>query len=87
MFSSWAKDYAGTEKISDLPKKLNAKESPSGYDPKIGDLTYYSPWGNIAIFYKDFGYAAGLIHLGEIENYEEFFKLCEKYSKIVIRAN
>ncbi len=61
------KDYAGTEKVSDLPKKLTTKNAPAGYDPSVGDITYYAPWGNLAIFYKDFGYASGLINLGKIE--------------------
>lgn len=60
-------DYAGTEKISYLPKKLSTDKAPSGFDPSIGDITYYAPWGNLAIFYKDFGYADGLICLGKIE--------------------
>lgn len=60
------KDYAGTEKITYLPGKLSVKDAPSGCDPSIGDITYYAPWGNIAIFYKDFGYAEGLIKLGKI---------------------
>ncbi|MNU08615.1 hypothetical protein D3C72_2547400 [compost metagenome] len=34
----------------------------------MGDLTYYAPWGNLAIFYKDFDYSSGLIHLGVIES-------------------
>lgn len=61
-------DYAGTEKISALPKKLSLEDAPSGYDPSVGDITYYAPWGNLAIFYNDFGYANGLIKLGNISN-------------------
>jgi hypothetical protein len=61
------KDYSGTEKISDLPRRLSTKNSPSGCDPSVGDLTYYSPWGNLAIFYKDFGYSNGLIKLGSLD--------------------
>jgi hypothetical protein len=61
-------DYAGTEKINYLPKKLSTKEAPSGSDPSVGDFTYYSPWGNLAIYYKDFGYSNGLIKLGKIES-------------------
>ncbi|MBN2722824.1 MAG: hypothetical protein JXR95_02000 [Deltaproteobacteria bacterium] len=60
-------DYEGTEKIANLKKKLSTAGSYSGFDPSIGDVTYYAPWGNIAIFYKDFGYAKGLIPLGVIE--------------------
>ena len=61
------RDYANTEKVSDLNQRLNTGGSPSGCRAKVGDITYYSPWGNLAIFYKNFGYAEGLIKLGEIE--------------------
>jgi hypothetical protein len=61
------KDYSGTEKISDLPRKLSTKNAPSGCDPSVGDITYYSPWGNLAIFYKDFGYSKGLVKLGSLD--------------------
>lgn len=67
------KDYAGTEKVSDLPKKLSTDDAPAGYDPTIGDLTYYSPWGNLALFYKDFGYARGLVKLGSLDAGSETF--------------
>ena len=61
-------DYAGAEKISYLPQKLSTKDAPAGSDPSVGDITYYAPWGNLAIFYKDFGYASGLVILGKIDN-------------------
>jgi hypothetical protein len=61
------KDYSGTEKISDLPRRLSTKNAPSGCDPSVGAVTYYSPWGNLAIFYKDFGYSNGLIKLGSFD--------------------
>ncbi|MCB9641423.1 MAG: hypothetical protein H6727_21185 [Myxococcales bacterium] len=61
-------DYVQTEKIAHLPRKLSTKDAPSGFDPSVGDVTYYAPWGNLAIFYKDFGYAAGLVSLGVIES-------------------
>jgi hypothetical protein len=62
------KDYAGTEKVSDLPKRLSTEGAPSGSDPSIGDITYYAPWGNMAIFYRDFGYSRGLVILGKIDS-------------------
>jgi hypothetical protein len=62
------KDYHSTEKISDLPKKLSTKGAPAGHDPSIGDITYYAPWGNLALFYKDFGYSSGLIAIAKIDS-------------------
>ena len=61
------KNYASTEKVSDLPRKLSTEGAPAGSDPDVGDITYYAPWGNLAIFYKDFGYSDGLIKLGKID--------------------
>ena len=61
------KDYNRTEKISDLPKKLSTEGAPPGSDPNIGDIAYYAPWGNIAIFYRDFGYSSGLVKLGKLD--------------------
>lgn len=62
------KDYAGTEKVSDLPKRLSTQGAPAGVDPDVGDLAYYAPWGNLAIFYRDFGYSRGLVRLGRLES-------------------
>jgi hypothetical protein len=60
-------DYASTEKISDLPRKLTKEGAPSGADPSVGDIAYYAPWGNLAIYYRDSPYANGLIILGKID--------------------
>ncbi|WP_335153687.1 cyclophilin-like fold protein [Nostoc sp.] len=60
-------DYARTEKISDLPKKLSTEDAPPGSDPAVGDIAYYAPWGNLAIYYRDFGYSNGLAILGKID--------------------
>jgi len=62
------KDYAATEKISDLPRRLSTEGAPPGIDPSVGDITYYAPWGNLALFYRDFGYSTGLIKLGKIDS-------------------
>lgn len=60
-------DYASTERIAYLPKKLSTVGAPRGVDPDVGDITYYAPWGNLAIFYRDSGYATGLIKLGSLD--------------------
>ncbi|BAY59178.1 hypothetical protein NIES2135_60550 (plasmid) [Leptolyngbya boryana NIES-2135] len=60
-------DYAKTEKISNLPKRLSTEDAPPGSDPSVGDIAYYAPWGNLAIYYRDFGYSDGLVILGKID--------------------
>lgn len=71
-------DFNRTEKISTLPKELDTSNSPNSCTPKNGDLTYYSPWGNLAFFYKDFRHSNGLVPLGKIvsgrENLEDIDK-------------
>jgi hypothetical protein len=60
-------DFHGTEKNADLPQRLSTADAPEGVDPDVGDIAYYAPWGNLAIFYRDFGYSAGLVKLGNID--------------------
>ena len=61
-------DYNATEKIAYPPRKLSTSGAPAGIDPSVGDIAYYAPWGNLAIFYKDFGYSRGLIGLGRVDS-------------------
>ena len=61
-------DYNATEKIAHPPRKLSTAGAPKGVDPSVGDIAYYAPWGNLALFYKDFGYSSGLIKLGRIDS-------------------
>ena len=62
------RDYAAAEKIAYLPRKLTAAGAPAGFAPSAGDIAYYAPWGNLAIFYREQPYAAGLVHLGRIDS-------------------
>lgn len=59
-------DYAATEKIAVLPRALTTQGAPKGYAPVAGDMAYYAPWGNVALFHKDFQHSPGLIRLGRI---------------------
>lgn len=60
-------DYNGTEKIAYPPEDLSQEGAPDSYDPDAGDVTVYGPWGNLAIFYEDYGDSAGLIPVGHID--------------------
>lgn len=71
------KDYASTEKIADLPRQLSTQGAPPGTDPAMGDIAYYAPWGNLAIYYRDFGYSRGLVRLGRIEGDTEALRSLE----------
>ena len=60
-------DYNLTEKVADLPQRLSTAGAPEGVTPVAGDIAYYAPWGNLAIFYREFSYSRGLVRLGRLE--------------------
>jgi hypothetical protein len=61
-------DFHNTEKISDLPQRISTEDQvPAGTAGSAGDITVYAPWGNLALFYRDFTYTDDLIRLGNLE--------------------
>lgn len=46
------------------PGKLDTSEAVSA-DAKKGTLAYFSPWGDVVMYYKDFGSYSGLYELGQ----------------------
>lgn len=60
-------NYAVVERISSLPGKLSVADAPAGMTPRMGDITYYAPWGNLAVFVGDNVYARGLVRLGKVD--------------------
>lgn len=61
------RDYAGEEKIATLPTRLSAKGSPSAREMPV-DFTYFTPWGNLAVFYNHVGDDGQLLALGRIRS-------------------
>ena len=59
-------DYGTYERVAFLPEKLILTGQPSGFIPITGELTYYAPWGNLAVFIKDFRPSDGLYPLGKL---------------------
>jgi len=64
-------DYSANEKIFYPPSKLNTADTPTA-DAKAGTLAYYAPWGDVVLFYKDFGSASGLYELGHAISGSEY---------------
>ncbi|MBD9367984.1 hypothetical protein I5O09_08460 [Pseudomonas parafulva] len=62
-------DYARIERIADLPQRLTLGAAESTVPVKQGDLAYYAPWGNLAIFVEDGtgNYTGDLMRLGAVE--------------------
>lgn len=49
------------------PSRLDTSTAPDGAAGQPGDLAYYAPWGNLAIFYRASRYATGLVRLGALD--------------------
>jgi hypothetical protein len=67
-------DYANIEKIAYPPRKLSTAGAPAGATPSVGDIAYYAPWGNLALFHRPFDYSEGLVILGKIDSGVEILR-------------
>ena len=68
-------NHGSTEKIFYPPKKLSTKSTPQA-EAKRGTLAYYAPWGDVVMFYGNFGSATGLYELGHaVQGIEHIEKL------------
>ncbi|WP_432613481.1 cyclophilin-like fold protein [Azospirillum brasilense] len=61
-------NYGNNEKVAYLPRKLTEEASGSFSNEMPGDLCYYAPWGNLAMFYAGYQWSQGLIRLGRFDN-------------------
>lgn len=77
-------DYVGKEKVSNaLSKPLNTS-GLNGYEPQVGDLFYFTPWGNLGIFYAKQPFHSGLVRFGHIDT-QTLAKLKSQKRNFVIR--
>ena len=58
----------GTEKIFYPDPELSLDDTPRGCTPVPGDITIYEPWGNVAIFCRDWSQSNSLIKIGHIDD-------------------
>lgn len=56
-------NYANNEKIAYLPRKLTEERSGPFGNEAPGDLCYFAPWGNLALFYANYRWSDGVIRL------------------------
>lgn len=76
-------DYNSVEKIAYLPEELPVTDKSVSYDPNVGDLCLYAPWGNLSLFYEDFRLSNGLISLGHIESDLESLSALDDFEVIL----
>lgn len=72
-------DYSTNEKIAYLPRKLTEAGSGPFGDEAPGDLCYYAPWGNLALFHASYRWSRGLIRLGRLDGGPEPLLLRGEY--------
>ena len=60
-------DYNDAEKSIELPERLPTDGAPEGIDPSPGDLAYFAPWGNLALYTGDAPYYVGIVELGRFD--------------------
>lgn len=60
-------DYSSNEKIAYLPRKLTEEGSGRFGNEAAGELCYYAPWGNLAMFHGPYRWSRGLIRLGRLD--------------------
>jgi hypothetical protein len=61
-------DFHGTERIGYPPRKLTTDGALEPAAATAGDIAYFAPWGNLALFYRDGPSPSGdLLILGHID--------------------
>ncbi|MFJ6326546.1 MULTISPECIES: cyclophilin-like fold protein [Hyphomicrobiales] len=60
-------DYSTNEKIAYLPRKLSDDGSARFENEAVGDLCYYAPWGNLAMFHGPYRWSRGLVRIGRLD--------------------
>ncbi len=60
------RDFNRQEKVAKLPRPLTMEGVPTGDDPEINDLGYYSPSGDLVFYYRDVGYFDGIVRIGRV---------------------
>lgn len=79
-------DFNGIEKIAYMDDKLPTADEKMEFDPNVGDICLYAPWGNLSLFYKDFRKSQGLVSLGHLHSGIDFFARQDKDFTVRIEA-
>jgi hypothetical protein len=60
-------DNPSARDFASLLRKLSEEASGPFDGEAAGDLCYYAPWGNLAMFHAGYEYSNGLIRLGRFD--------------------
>lgn len=59
-------NFGSSERVAYLPKRLDMNGYDSHLSVKRGDMTYYVPWGNLAVFKKAYSSPSDLAPIGSM---------------------
>ncbi|MFF7884149.1 cyclophilin-like fold protein [Streptomyces sp. NPDC020794] len=81
-------DFHRTERIAGLPRRLTTADALAATAAKAGDLAYYAPWGNLALYYRDGGPDpdTGLVLLGRMADGDIKHLATATATKVTIEA-
>ena len=77
-------NFSTNEKVFYPPQKLNTQNTPLA-NADIGTLAYYSPWGDVVMFYDYFGKGGQLYELGLAISGQESIELLSGTIVITIK--
>jgi len=66
-------NYSSNEKIFYPPQPLDISDAPQA-SGGLGVLAYYAPWGDVIMFYDDFGRNGSLYELGQVVSGSEWIQ-------------
>ncbi len=64
-------NYSDDEKIFYPPEAFDTSDTPLA-NAVSGTLAYFEPWGDVVMYYDDFGSYSGLYELGSVVSGEEY---------------
>lgn len=74
------------EKTSDLKQALRVKHTPSGADPRPGDIAYWAPQPRLVFYWGDVAYYQGIHVLGHFDQRRRAEKLIrQQYRPFTVR--
>ncbi|APO96298.1 cyclophilin-like fold protein [Xanthomonas vesicatoria] len=79
-------DFHASEKISYLPTKLDLSAVGPAGPAQVGDLMYYVPWGNLAVFYRGYTPSRDLVRLGRIVSNAQALTRSASFTATIARA-
>ncbi len=81
------KDFNQVEKIGALPRPLSMEAVPAGADPKVGDIGYYAPSGDLVFYYGDVGYWNGIVRIGRFDTTMELIERQDDNFRVTIERS